>query len=251
MKQDNDIRQLGICLVLPTYNNDRTVGSVLGKLLEHTSDIIVVNDGSTDTTAEILETFRSRLVAVVSYPVNKGKGYALKCGFRKAMEKNYAYALTLDTDGQHDWSSVECLAEAAKASPDTLLIGSRCQYHDNMPGQNKFANRFSNFWFYVQTGLSLPDTQSGCRLYPLRLMKNMALLTNRFEMEIEVLVRCAWRTIPIQAVPIAVYYAPQGKRISHFRPCRDFLRISWLNTVLTFLAVLYGHPKMLLSKWKK
>lgn len=251
MNQDNDLRSLGICLVLPTYNNEQTIGSVLGKLLEHTSQIIVVNDGSTDTTATILETFRSRLIALVSYPVNRGKGYALKCGFRKAMEKNYAYALTLDTDGQHDWSCVERLVEAAKTSPDTLLIGSRCRYHDNMPGQNKFANRFSNFWFYVQTGRQLPDTQSGCRLYPLRPLKDISLQTNRFEMEIEVLVRCAWRNIPLKAVPITVYYAPEGKRVSHFRPCKDFLRISWLNTVLTFLAVLYGRPKMLLSKWKK
>lgn len=251
MNQDNDICQLGICLVLPTYNNDQTIGNVLENLVEHTSDIIVVNDGSTDTTARILDTFRSRLAAVVSYPVNRGKGYALKCGFRKAIEKNYAYALTLDTDGQHDWSCVERLVEAAKASPNTLLIGSRYRYHHNTPGQNKFANRFSNFWFYVQTGQPLPDTQSGCRLYPLRLMKDMTLLTNRFEMEIEVLVRCAWRHIPLKAVPITVYYAPEGKRVSHFRPCKDFLRISWLNTVLTFLAVLYGRPKMLLSKWKK
>lgn len=251
MIQDNDIRQADVCLVLPTYNNARTVGKLIGQLLEHTPHIIVVNDGSTDATAEALAPYRHRLAALVSYPENKGKGYALKCGFKKAVEKNYAYALTLDTDGQHDWSCVAPLLEAARQSPGTLLIGSRCRYHGNMPQPNKLANHFSNFWFYVQTGYRLPDTQSGCRLYPLRRMNRMTLLTDRFEMEIEVLVRCAWRNIPLLAVPISVYYAPQGKRISHFRPCRDFLRISALNTVLTFLALVYGRPKMLLSKWKK
>lgn len=251
MNQDNDIRQRNICLVLPTYNNSQTVGKVIEELLEHTTHIIVVNDGSTDSTAKILTAYRHRLIAVISYPVNRGKGYALKLGFQQAIEKKYAYALTLDTDGQHDWSCAERLLAAARTSRDALLIGSRCRYHDDMPRPNRMANRFSNFWFYVQTGYRLPDTQSGCRLYPLERMEDMHLITNRFELEIEVLVRCAWRNIPLKAVPIAVYYAPEGKRVSHFRPCLDFLRISALNTMLTFLALVYGRPKMWLSTWKK
>lgn len=114
-----------------------------------------------------------------------------------------------------------------------------------MPGGNTFANRFSNFWFRVQTGIDFPDTQSGFRLYPIQRMRKMHIYTHRYESELEMLVRAAWEGIPLRAIPIEVYYAPAGERVTHFRPFRDFARISVLNTVFVFGALLYGYPKML------
>ena len=117
-----------------------------------------------------------------------------------------------------------------------------------MPRQNTFANRISNFWFRLQTGIALPDTQSGFRLYNLSSLRLLGLITSRYEAELELLVRSAWRNIPIIPIPINVYYPPQEERVSFFRPGKDFTRISILNTFFCFAAILYGYPSMLLRK---
>lgn len=237
------LKQLKICLVLPTYNNAGTLADVIDSLLIYTSDIILVNDGSNDATAKILKGYEDRIISI-SYGKNRGKGYALKQGFRKALELGFDYALTIDTDGQHRAEDIQLFIEEAKRVPGALVVGSRLLKQKYMPGGNTFANRFSNFWFSVQTGLNFPDTQSGYRLYPLKRMGGMQVFTNRYETELELLVRCAWKCIHLRAIPIEVYYAPPGERVTHFRPFRDFVRISLLNTVLVFGAVCYGYPSI-------
>ncbi len=113
----------------------------------------------------------------------------------------------------------------------------------SVPGKSSFGNKFSNFWFWVETGIQLPDTQSGYRMYPAALMRDMKFFTRKYEFEIEVIVRLAWKKIPVSAVPVSVYYAPKETRVSHFRPFRDFSRISVLNTVLVTLTFLYIKPR--------
>lgn len=103
-----------------------------------------------------------------------------------------------------------------------------------MPGTNTFANKFSNFWFAVQTGIRLPDTQTGMRIYPLQRLHGLSLLTSRYEAELELLVFAAWSNEKIIPVPVRVYYPSAEERISHFRPAYDFTRISILNTFLCF-----------------
>ncbi|MCK7560122.1 DUF2062 domain-containing protein [Chitinophaga sedimenti] len=112
-----------------------------------------------------------------------------------------------------------------------------------MPGKNTFANKFSNFWFYVETGIRAPDTQSGFRLYPIHRMGRIRSICNKYEFEVEVIVRSAWKGIKIDWAPIKVYYPPKEERISHFRPGPDFTRISVLNTVLVTIAFLYIKPR--------
>jgi glycosyltransferase involved in cell wall biosynthesis len=230
-----------ICVVIPTYNNEKTLASVIDSVLEFTPSIIVVNDGSTSPTDDILNQYREK-INIVSYTKNRGKGYALKCGFDYAEQAGYRYALTLDSDGQHYAEDIPFFMEAIQKYPDTLIIGNRNLTQDNMPEKNTFANRFSNFWFAIQTGIQLPDTQTGFRLYPLKKMKKLRPFTSRYEAELELLVRCAWKGIKLVSIPIRVYYAPAKERVSHFRPGIDFFRISLLNTLFVFLAVLYGYP---------
>jgi uncharacterized protein (DUF2062 family) len=112
----------------------------------------------------------------------------------------------------------------------------------SVPGKSSFGNNFSNFWFRVETGYRMPDTQSGYRLYPLHLLQNMKWVTRKYEFEIEVLVRAAWKGIPVRSVPVTVYYAPKEIRVSHFRPFKDFTRISILNTALVLIAFLWVKP---------
>ena len=230
-----------ICVVIPTYNNAGTLATVIDAVLQYITPIVVVNDGSTDQTKEILNQYKEK-ITVISYTKNKGKGYALNRGFDCAEQMGCQYVLTLDSDNQHYATDIPLFVEANKQYPNALLIGNRNLTQDNMPKKNTFANKFSNFWFALQTGTKLPDTQTGYRLYPLKKMKHLRPLTSRYEAELEMLVRCAWRGIKLISIPIQVYYAPEEERVSHFRPGVDFFRISLLNTLFVFLALFYGYP---------
>ncbi|ATL49821.1 glycosyltransferase [Chitinophaga caeni] len=232
---------LKTCVLIPTYNNAGTLAQVVEDVLCYTQHVIVVNDGATDETATILTAFPQ--VKVISYQPNKGKGWALRTGFKAAVELGYDYAITIDADGQHFASDLPIMLQQVEEQPGTLVIGARNLQEENMPGKNTFANKFSNFWFYVETGKKAADTQSGYRLYPLYRMKKIGFWCRKYEFEVEVLVRSSWRGIPIAWVPVKVYYPPAEERVSHFRPFRDFSRISVLNTVLVTIAFLYIKPR--------
>lgn len=234
------LRNRGICVVIPTYNNDTTIKTVVEKSLLYCDDVIVVTDGCTDRTTDIFDTIDG--ITIVSYQQNRGKGYALKMGFRKALEMGFSYAITLDGDGQHYPEDIPLFLKANQEHPQSLIIGSRQLEGVDRSKGSSFANKFSNFWFYVQTGRALPDTQTGYRLYPLRRLYGLSLLTSRYEAELELLVFASWHGVKIVPIPVQVYYPPRNERVSHFRPGKDFARISVLNTVLCFLAVVYGLP---------
>ena len=231
---------LNCVVVIPTYNNAGTIAQVIADVKQYTSDIVVVNDGSTDQTAEILKSIEG--IRVLDYAANKGKGYALKLGLKKAREWGYRYAITIDSDGQHYADDIPTFIDRIEQVPDSLLIGARNLTADNMPSKNTFANKFSNFWFKVETGQTLTDTQSGYRLYPLDKLHKIRFITRRYEFEVEVIVRAAWRGVNVENVPIKVYYAPEEERVSHFRPLQDFTRISILNTIFVLYAVLLYYP---------
>ncbi|MBC9932556.1 DUF2062 domain-containing protein [Chitinophaga qingshengii] len=242
-------------VLIPTYNNANTLEEVVKGALSYTSHVIVVNDGATDHTSAILEKYPG--IHKVSYSPNRGKGIALRRGFEYALNQGYDYVITMDADGQHFASDLPGMLDKINSDPETLVIGARNLNQENMPGKNTFANKFSNFWFYVETGLKGPDTQSGYRLYPLRRMGRVRWWCTKYEFEIEVLVRSAWKGIKIDWTPVKVYYPPAEERISHFRPFRDFSRISVLNTVLVLITFLYIKPRdfffWLLKRenWKK
>lgn len=229
-----------ICVIVPTYNNGKTIGELIRGIRKYTGNIIVVNDGSTDNTPAVLDTFKD--ITIVGYKNNMGKGFAIRQGFKSALEKGFDYAITIDSDGQHFPDDLPVFLEKLKIKPDAILLGSRNIQTEGMPAKNTFANKFSNFWFWAETGLRLPDTQSGFRLYPIKHYKKTRFFTRKYEFEIEVLVRSAWRGTDIIPVPIRVYYPPEEERITHFRPLPDFGRISVLNTVLVLITFLYILP---------
>ncbi|MFT3826168.1 MAG: DUF2062 domain-containing protein [Chitinophagaceae bacterium] len=233
--------ELKTCVLIPTYNNAATVGAVIADVSAYTNNIIVVNDGSTDNTADILATFSQ--IQLVGYPKNKGKGWALRQGLAKAIELGYHYAISIDSDGQHFAKDLPVFLEKLEQEPNAVIIGARNMDQASVPGKSSFGNKFSNFWFKVETGITSPDTQSGYRLYPLLILKGMRFITRKYEFEIEVLVRAAWKGAGIVSVPVTVYYAPKETRVSHFRPFKDFTRISILNTILVLITFLYIKPR--------
>ncbi|MDR2883324.1 MAG: DUF2062 domain-containing protein [Alistipes sp.] len=236
-------REMGCAAVIPVYNNAATVGDVIRRVKHFIDDIIVVNDGSTDGTAEVLAAVGSTEgIEIITFTANRGKGQALRRGLARADERGFRYALTIDADSQHYPEDIALFLEQADSTPDTLVIGARNLTQENMPAKNTFANRFSNFWFRLETGVKMSDTQSGFRLYPLESMRGMRLITSRYEFELESAVRLVWRGVKVINIPVRVFYAPDGKRVSHFKPVRDFTRISLLNGVLVLAAMLWYYP---------
>lgn len=244
--------QLSCCVLIPTYNNDATLTRVLDQVYYYTSNIIIINDGSTDATNEILKSYTSLIV--VHLPINKGKGNALKTGFKAAGKLGYEYAISMDSDGQHFPDDLpvflDALEEHLPQNPDLLVIGARKMDDPGVPEKSSIGNRFSSFWYWVETGIKLQDTQCGYRLYPLNIVNSLNLYTSKFELEIEVIVKAAWRGVKVINLPVKVLYDPR-ERVTHFRPWQDVARITVLNIIFVFVAGLYIAPRNFLRKFSK
>lgn len=247
-EQRRILRDRGICVIIPTYNNAGTVADVTRRAMEQCDDVIVVCDGCTDDTLERLGALENSPV-VIGLESNRGKGAALRTGFRHALEAGFSYAVTLDGDGQHFPEDIPLMLKANQEHPGALIVGERKNLSEaERSGGSKFANSFSNFWFAVQTWHYLRDTQTGFRLYPLKKLHLLSCLTSRYEAELELLVLASWHGVELVSVPVNVYYPPKEERVSHFRPVRDFARISVLNIVLCAMSLVYGLP-LRLFRW--
>ncbi len=237
------------CVLIPTYNNEGTIRALIESVFSYTDDVIVVNDGSTDSTAEILGSIDG--LDVLDLGVNRGKGIALRKGFEHALNKGFQYAITIDSDGQHFAEDLPAFLDKIEEEPDSIIVGARNMNQEGIPGKSSFGHKFSNFWYKVETGIDLPDTQSGFRLYPLQIIKDYRYVASRYEFEIEVIVKAAWHGVNVTSVPVRVVYFEGDERVSHFRPAIDNLRFTALNTWLVTLALLYGRPRMLFAKLRK
>ena len=240
-QQRRMLRERGICVVIPTYNNAGTIVDVVRRSKEQCDDVIVVCDGCTDDTVALLQQVDG--ITIVSCPHNGGTGIALKRGFQKALKEGFSYAITLDADGQHFPEDIHIFLEANIDHPEAIIVGQRKGMESvERTSGSKFANAFSNFWFCVQTGHRLADTQTGYRLYPLKKLPCLSLLTSRYEAELELMVFSSWQGVEIVSKEVNVFYPPKEKRVSHFRPIKDFSRIFVLNTCLSILAIVYAYP---------
>ncbi len=248
MRIEVEEKCIDICIIIPTYNNEKTLARIIEQVCRYATTIIVVNDGSTDTTQTILNTFEN--IVPIHFKTNQGKGKALQAGFKKAIELGFSYAITIDSDGQHFPEDIPIFVQEIKQSTTPiLLIGSRNMEQEGIPKKSSFGNKFSNFWFWFETGIKLEDTQSGYRAYPLKsLSKNY--FTKKFEFEIESIVRLAWKGVSVKNIPINISYNP-AERVTHFRPFKDFTRISILNIVLVIITLLYIKPRDFLRSFKK
>lgn len=247
---NQEITDLKVCVIIPTYNNHQTLKQVVDGVLQFTKNIIIVNDGSTDETSQILKKYSQ--LQQIHIEKNKGKGNALRIGFKHAETLGYYFAITIDSDGQHFPEDLPVIVNELKKSENKniILIGARNMSQENVPKKSSFGNKFSNFWFWVETGIKLQDTQSGFRLYPLKELKKLKFCTSKFEFEIEVIVKAAWNSVDVKNIPIQVFYQ-QTNRVSHFRPFKDFTRISILNTWFVIVTFLYIKPRNLFRRIKK
>jgi len=220
------------CIIIPTYNNVGTLADVIRRTLRVTSDLIIVDDGSTDGTRRTLASMKR--MEVLTHPFNRGKGEALMTGIRRARELGYRRAITLDSDNQHDPADIRKLEEAAARHPSSLVIGVRDMRAAGAPLRSRFGLWVSNLGVFFLCGHRVADAQSGFRSYPIDRLLSLEPRTPRFEFEYEVLLRSSWAGVPFAYTPIAVRY-PRGKdRLSHFRPLRDCFRVFYFGIRTAF-----------------
>lgn len=212
-------------VVIPAYNEGATVREVAARARQQCANVIVVDDGSTDETAEVLAGLD---ITMLRNEENLGKAGSLWRGFQHALAQGAAGVITLDADGQHAPEEIPFFIAASLNDPDTFLIGVRRRDQRQASRWRYVANRVADFWIGWAAGRPIEDSQSGFRLYPALLLRELKLKhgpKQSFVFESEVLIETAWRGITILNVPISV--APRcGSRASHFRPVLDILRIT-------------------------
>jgi glycosyltransferase involved in cell wall biosynthesis len=218
-----------ICVLIPVFNHGRTVGPVI-QGAQALFPVIVVNDGSTDETAEVLA--RQSGATVLTLPRNQGKGEALRAGFAAAGRLGFTHAITLDADGQHPPQALESFAAACRQEPEALIVGVRNLRLAGAPWARRLTNRLSNFCFRLETGQPIPDTQCGYRCYPLAMLNSLHVGSGRYAFELEALVKAAWAGVRLVSCPVAVDYAAETSRLSHFHPWRDLAHVAWLHAQL-------------------
>jgi glycosyltransferase involved in cell wall biosynthesis len=222
-------------VVIPVYNHVQTLRKVVEGALAQGFPVLVVDDGSSDGSLDSvvdLPVERHRL------PVNQGKGAAILAAAQLARSSGYQAILTIDADGQHDPADAVLLLKTAASAWPCIVIGARRMETQNVPRSSLFGRDFSNFWVRLECGQTLPDTQSGYRLYPVEFLESSRFLSRRYTFEIEVLVRGRWAGLPLLSTPVAVYYPPGNERISHFHKFKDNLRLSGLHTLLVTRSLL-------------
>lgn len=224
------------CVVIPVLNNAQAVGAVVRGAFEHASTVLVCDDGSTDGSGD--EAQRAG-AAVVRHASNRGKGAALRTLLQEAEKRGFRYAISMDADGQHLSDDLPRFADVALSHPGALILGSRDLIQAGAPPSSEFGRRTSNFWVWFETGLRVPDSQSGFRAYPLPEVMALKPRGFRYVFETDALLRAGWAGLQVQTVPIRVVYP--SNRITHFHIYADNLRIVLHNT-LTCLRMLQPLP---------
>jgi len=222
-----------LACVIPHYNHSATLFDVAAGAKRHLADVRVVDDGSTD----LPDDFEARLeklgVALIRHRGNLGKGAALLTAARALHEDGVTHMIVLDADGQHNPDDLPRFAAEVEKHPDAVVVGCRDFEHaENVPGASRFGRKFSNFWCRLETGIKCADTQSGFRAYPVAGLTSLHFYCRRYNFEIEALVKLLWAGYALREIKIPVFYDAPGKRISHFDPWKDNLRLSLLHSCL-------------------
>jgi len=207
--------------LVPALDCADTIAGVVRGARSHVDCVLVVDDGSSDTTANEA---RAAGAEVLSHGQNLGKGVALAAGLRYLEERGFSHAISLDADGQHLADEIPKLVAESAAHPRALVVGAR-QIESEVAAIKRFGNEFANLWVRIATGEDLGDTQCGFRVYPIAPTLALHPSGQRFDFETEVLIRARRAGIEVRSVPIRVFYPPPDLRHSHYDRVWDTVRI--------------------------
>lgn len=193
-----------VWIVMPAYNEERTIGRALDVLrLEGYSKVIVVDDGSRDRTAKIA---RSKGAVVVSHERNGGLGAALRSGLKEARRRGADRAVTFDADGQHDPKAVKKLLNALNGADFVIGVRERL----GIPLHKRVGNFGLNLVTYLFSGV-LTDSQSGSRAFNRRALKAIRIRSDRYEVSSEIIIQAKKRGLRMKEVPVKCFYTKYSK----------------------------------------
>lgn len=211
-----------ICVVIPCYNVAYVLDDILTQLKPKPVDVVVVDDGSTDTTGE---TACKHKVKVIRNNRNLGKGASLRRGFDYALSHKYETVIAMDGDGQHLPPDIENFLKVEPLSPEAdIIVGNRMRHPTGMPRIRRLTNIIMSGLISRMCGQSIPDTQNGFRLIRARLLGKLKLTSNKFEIETEVIIKAAAFGARIISIPIASVYRNHSSRINPFLDAFRFIR---------------------------
>jgi glycosyltransferase involved in cell wall biosynthesis len=212
------IDRTNVAAVIPAYLEEKHVGDVVRRTLEQLANVVVVDDGSSDRTAEEA---RNAGADVIVHEQNRGKGESIKSGFRYWLEHGSTYVVILDADGQHLPEEIERFLAAAASGIGELLIGTRMSDVRKMPAVRRIVNRYMSRKISRACGQDIPDTQCGFRMVHRSIIPNLLGGTERFDYETEMLILASRAGCRIASVPISTVYSDE---VSSIHPVRDTLR---------------------------
>ena len=210
-----------ICVLIPAYNAQWTLGAVLLKMEPLEVDTLVVDDGSSDETGRVAS---ERGAQLLKHSQNLGKGAALRTGFESILRKDYRVVITLDADGQHDPAEIPSLLDVFQSVMPDILIASRASKFDQMTFLRRFWNRLGVKAVARLCHSDITDSQSGFRLIRTEVLREINLSTSRFETELELLIKACKKGFSVLSVPINTQKV-DGTASSHFRPVTDTWRV--------------------------
>ncbi len=225
-------RPPNLCVLIPAYNAEKTISSVVTGALKYVPHVFVVDDGSSDDTATNAAKSGADVIKIVK---NKGKGNALKVLFQTAINNGFDVAISIDADSQHDTEDIPRFIKEHERYPEDLISGSRTLTAANMPRARYNAMQMARFYISLAANQFIEDTQCGFRLYPLKLIKSLRLVTEGYTTEAEILLKAGDMGVRIRSLSIRAVY---NDYISHFKAVGDgtsigvylawFLIIKWM-----------------------
>ncbi len=220
-----------IAVVIPCLNEARTIGPLVQEIRRFVPQVIVVDDGSRDTTEREAA---SAGALVIRHDSPQGKGASLRDGFETALESGYSWALAMDGDGQHAPEDIPKFLQAVESSPSEILIGNRMANTRSMPPVRRFVNRWMSRTISAYCRMEIPDSQCGFRMVDLHAWNRIAFSADHFEIESEMIVRFLHRGHKLGFVPVQTRYASETSKI---HPLRDTLRwFRWWFDIRTELS---------------
>jgi len=209
------------CILIPTYNEEKSIRELVKQIKRKNLDILVVDDGSKDRTSEIA---LSCGAIVLENKVNLGKGTSLRKGFGYFLNTDYDVIITMDGDGQHNPDDIDKFIEKFSNSNAGIIIGNRMLEPKNMPFIRWLTNKLMSLLISKYCKQNIPDTQCGYRLIKKEVLKKIKLQSHNFEIESELLIEASRMGFKIDSIPITVIYQNHKSRINPFIDTLRFIK---------------------------